>query len=573
SRSSSNHPRLLLRAPVLYGLDDAPRYVRITLVEREGFGDLAPGDWVMARARIGPPGGPVEPGGFDFRRLAWFQQLGGVGYTDQPVLRFQPRTLGLPSIALNHLRHRLAGHIRRQVQGNAGAFAAAILTGDRSAVDPAVTEDLRATNLAHLLAISGLHMGLLTAFVFLVVRGGLALLPGVALHHPIKKWAACSALMASVGYLALSGASVATQRAFIMAAVALVAILLDRPALTLRSVAIAASIIIALRPESVIQAGFHLSFAATAALVAVFEVLRGFAWWRDEGRGWVSLLRPVLAVGITAFVAGLATAPFAAYHFNLATQYGLVANVLAVPLMGTVIMPAGVLALVLSPLGVSDLPFWIMGQGIALVLHIAKTIHGWEGATWGIVQAPGLVLPLSAFGLALLCLNRGRLRAFGVIPLFAGALIWSQADRPDLLVGPSGRIIGVMGPEGRALSRARGQRFVAESWLENDGDLAGQEEAGDRTGWLWEEKVRIADLPDGRRVFVSNARSRVPQPLQTCAPEDIAIMPNWSGPPEWDCITLPTGRGSGAITVQVTEEGLVLIRAEDTPLRLWSGGQ
>ncbi|MEL6424770.1 MAG: hypothetical protein AAFQ33_04875, partial [Pseudomonadota bacterium] len=103
--------------------------------------------------------------------------------------------------------------------------------------------------------------------------------------------------------------------------------------------------------------------------------------------------------------------------------------------------------------------------------------------------------------------------------------------------------------------------------------LAGQEEAGDRTGWLWEEKVRIADLPDGRRVFVSNARSRVPQPLQTCAPEDIAIMPNWSGPPEWDCITLPTGRGSGAITVQVTEEGLVLIRAEDTPLRLWSGGQ
>ncbi|MEL6680177.1 MAG: DUF4131 domain-containing protein, partial [Pseudomonadota bacterium] len=149
SRSGSNHPRLLLAEPVLYGVEGAmPETVRITLVDQEDFDPLRPGDWVMTRARIGPPGRPVEPGGFDFRRLAWFQQLGGVGYTDRPVMRFQPGTADRPLIALNQLRHGLAEHIRARIPGDPGAFAAAILTGDRSAVDPAVTEDLRGTNLA-----------------------------------------------------------------------------------------------------------------------------------------------------------------------------------------------------------------------------------------------------------------------------------------------------------------------------------------------------------------------------------------------------------------------------------------
>ncbi|MEL6679190.1 MAG: ComEC/Rec2 family competence protein, partial [Pseudomonadota bacterium] len=452
-----------------------------------------------------------------------------------------------------------------------GAFAAAILTGDRSAVDPAVTEDLRGTNLAHLLAISGLHMGLLTAFVFLVVRGGLALIPGVALRYPIKKWAAVAALLASLGYLALSGASVATQRAFVMAAVALVAILLDRPALTLRAVAIAAGLILVWRPESIIQAGFHLSFAATLALVAVFEVLRGMDWWRDPGRGWVTRLRPALAVGITALTAGLATAPFAAFHFNVATQYGLIANLLAVPLMGTLIMPAGVLALTLDIVGLGSWPFWVMGQGIDAVLWIAHEIKGWEGAVVGIPQAPAAALPLSALGLCALCLIRRWVRLIGLVPLVAAGVLWVSAERPALLVGPGARIVGAMGPDGRALTRARGQGFVAQSWLENDGDLADQDIAASRTGWSAVAGARVAILADGTKVFVSGARTRLPEALRSCDGTDLAILPAWEGELSWLCQTLVMGRESSAIAVHLTEEGYRITRADDALPRIWSG--
>ena len=148
------------------------------------------------------------------------------------------------------------------------------MTGDRSAMSQATIADLRATNLVHLLAISGLHMGLLTGFVFAVVRMGLALIPAFALRFATKKIAAVVALVIGAGYLALSGGNVATERAYIMVAVMLIAVLLDRRALTLRAVAMAATLVLILQPEALVGQGFQMSFAATTALVLVFGGMR-----------------------------------------------------------------------------------------------------------------------------------------------------------------------------------------------------------------------------------------------------------------------------------------------------------
>ena len=172
--------------------------------------------------------------------------------------------------------------------GQDGAFAAAILTGDRSGIDRSVERALRISSLYHIVSISGLHMTLLAAAVFAMIRYGLALVPRLALRWPLKKIAAVAALVAGAAYLVISGCDVATQRSYVMTATVLVAVLLDRPALTMRSVALAAMIVLAIAPESLTQAGFQMSFAATIALIAVFEALRGQRWWlhTQTAPGW-----------------------------------------------------------------------------------------------------------------------------------------------------------------------------------------------------------------------------------------------------------------------------------------------
>ncbi|MCK4713372.1 MAG: ComEC/Rec2 family competence protein, partial [Marinosulfonomonas sp.] len=266
-RSQSDKMRLTLDRVVLERLPAwrTPAKVRVALHSKDVFITPESGMTVMMTGHLSPPQGPVEPDGFDFQRMAWFQSLGAVGYTRSPVLMLAPADQGRGGLFIHRLRMRISTGVQAIMPGDAGAFAAAILTGDRSGMRREVLGQLRASNLAHLLAISGLHMGLLTAFVFGALRYGLALVPVINLRWPIKKIAAAMSLVAAAGYLALSGGNVATERAFIMVAVMLVAVLFDRRALTLRAVALAAIIVLVRRPEALTGPGFQMSFAATTA--------------------------------------------------------------------------------------------------------------------------------------------------------------------------------------------------------------------------------------------------------------------------------------------------------------------
>lgn len=462
-RSLSDKPRLTLDRVVLdrRAPDRTPERVRVSLHGAQDWFAPVPGTTVVMTAHLSPPRPPTEPGGFDFQRHAYFKRLGAVGYTRTPVLELEP-----PSGArLGQLRARIASALRAALPGDTGAFAAAITAGDRSGLHRATLDALRASNLAHLLAISGLHMGLLTGFVFALLRAGLALWPRVALGGDTRKIAALGALPVAAFYLALSGGNVATERAFVMAAVVLLAVLLDRRAFTLRAVAVAALIVLALRPEALLSPGFQMSFAATTALVAAFGALRDL-----PGPGLPAWARPASALVVSSAVAGAATAPFAAAHFNIFAHYGLVANLAAVPLMGLAVIPLVVLAGLLAPLGLAGLALWPLGRAIDWIIGVAHTVAGLDGAVRG-VPAPGPeVLPLLSLGALAVVLWQGRARWAGLAPVVAALALWAVQERPAVLVADSGRLVGWMTPEGRRLSRARGEGFVARSWLENDGD-------------------------------------------------------------------------------------------------------
>lgn len=519
SQSAAGRPRLLLENPRVEGLaaDATPVRVRVTLGSvRYGQG-LRPGDWIAVPARLTPPGGPVEPGGFDFARAAWFEELGAVGLGRGPAERIDgppPATLqGRLALARDRARARVGDWLRAGVAGEAGAFAAAIATGDRAGLPPDAVAALRDSGLAHLLAISGLHMAIVCGLVFGVVRVGAALRP----HVRGKALAAVAALAAGAAYLLLSGSGVATQRAFVMAAVAFSAMLLDRPAVTMRALAAAAFVVLAVAPQSVLSVGFQMSFAATVALVAGHEIARDRGWTR-LGKGW---RRRVVVWGggliATSMIAGLATAPYAAAAFNRATPWALAANLAAVPAMGTVVAPAMVTAAVLAPLGLEAPALAVAGWGIDWILAVARWTAALPGATSPVPAPPAWAMSAITFGGLWLCLWRGALRLVGLAGLALGVGLWVAAPaRPALLVSmdpASGWAAGVMTAEGRAVTGSPAARFAPETWLRRDGDIHGYRAASARSGWIEDGTERTPDLwlttvtPGGAVVQVYTGRS------------------------------------------------------------------
>lgn len=471
------------RAVIERFTDPVPERLRVTV--RGQIEPPAVGSWVRVRAMLSPPAAPAAPGAFDFARFAWFQQLGAVGYSVS-----RPRAVEAPdanggdgwgkavTLWLNGVRQTLTRRILDAVPGPAGAVAAALMTGERSAIPPEVDAAYRDSGLAHILSISGLHLALVAGIVFTGLRFLLALFERVALRYPIKKWAAVAALLATFAYMMLSGADVPTQRSFLMTSLVLLAVLADRNAISMRSVAWAALAVLLLLPESLLNAGFQMSFAAVAALIAAYEVI-GTRLSASGDRGPVRLVGLYLAgAAATTLIAGLATAPFAAFHFGRFVDFGLVANVMAVPLASLWIMPWGVLAFLLMPFGLERLALWPMGQGVEVLNAIAAKVASWPGAVSLIPAMPDWALGAVALGGLWLCVWRRRWRLLGLAPLAFATASPFMSPPPDLLIHPDGQTAVTMADGGLAIGGGAG--IVAETWLRR----AGQKEAlpwpGDR---------------------------------------------------------------------------------------------
>lgn len=555
-RSSTDALRLTLDQVKLDRVapNETPARVRLSLHGRASVAAPVAGSTIILTGHLSAPSGPVEPGGFDFQRHAWFLKLGAVGYTRTPVLLLEPAGGQKPIV---RARYAFADYVRAKIDGEPGAFAAAIMTGDRSGMSRQTIENLRHTNLAHLLAISGLHMGLLSGFVYAMTRYGLVLFAATRNRLPTRKTAAVVALLASFCYLLLSGGSVATERAFIMATVALGAVFFERRVFSLRSVATAALIVLAIRPEVLLGPGFQMSFAATTALVSVFALLRD--WKVPLGPRWV---KPLSTVFISSAVAGLATAPIAAAHFNHFAHYGLLANLAAVPLMGALVVPAAVMAVLLYPLGLAPLAFWLMELGVAWILGVAAYFAGLDGARGTVVAPDTIVLILLALGFLTLVLWQGRLRLAGVVPALLAFVIWVQTERPDVLISSNGKLVGLMTENGRALSAKRGSGFVAANWLENDGDARLQHEAAA----LWPEAQKA------QSVRLRHIRRKSEMAEATCEAGEILVVYR-ALETDQPCrvFDLASLRRSGAVAIYIKPDGINEKTAREfTGRRLWN---
>ncbi|MGB1235833.1 MAG: ComEC/Rec2 family competence protein [Planktomarina sp.] len=541
-RSASDKVRLTLDQVVLEKVtaDRTPKRVRIAL---HGRGPPPPiGARIEVPAHISPPPGPAEPYGFDFQRHAWFLQLGGVGYTRKDVTILSPPK----GAVLARVRGRMSAWISSNMPAETAGVAIAISTGDRTYLDKTVTQNLREANLAHLLAISGLHMGLLAGLIFGGVRLAFIWMP----RGDPKRVAAFAALCIALVYLLLSGASIATERAFVMTSVILIAVMFRKRALTLRAVALAVWIVLLLRPQALFSPGFHMSFAATIALILAFQKLADWGLLQSAG--------PVRYLGsavMSAFIAGAATAPFAAAHFNMIPHYGVVANVLAVPIMAIVVMPGLIAALALAPLGGAWIGFTAMDLGLGTIITIATEVAGWSGAVSHVKGPSTLVLPLFTIGVVFWLLWRGPPRWGGMILALCALFLWYDTKRPDILIADNAGLVGTMGPQGRVLSREKGSGFSANVWLENDGDTVDQFTAANR-------RLVGPDIVEPIRKWEEE--------MDPCGPIP-KVVPAYLKWPECDVFDLRRLRNTGSVAGYITSEGIKWISARSVSgRRLWN---
>ncbi len=561
-------------------LDTPPQRVRVAV--RKGTAPSV-GSFVSFKAHLAPPLAPLQPGGYDFARDMYFQSIGASGYVlGRITLLPAPHPGGWwlrYAAALDAMRESINKRIHTLLPGDRGSIASALLTGKRNEISTPVSDAFYVSSLAHVLAISGYHMAVVAGIVFFFIRAGLALAPSLASRYPIKKWAAAVALATAAFYLVLSGSSISTQRAFIMIAIVLGGVMLDRPALTFRTIAVAAFAVLLLTPEAIVHPSFQMSFAAALALIAAYQYgLAGGAFWRaqaDTSAGARVTLwggREIAGVVLASLVAGLATTPYSAFHFHRLAPYGVLANLLAMPVISVWVMPMGILGVVAMPFGF-DAVFWkLMGDGVDWMIAVVLWVAHLPGAV-GHIHAFGTgPLLLATAGLLLLCLLRSPLRWSGAA-LALGAALWVLAwPRPDLIVAGDGQAAALRGRDGKlALLHNSRDTFAIKEWLMADGDGRDPKDERLRAGVACDPAGCIGKLADGRLVsFALTAEAFA----EDCARAAVVVSAHQA---PGDCQALlidrPVWRAQGATALRWTGDRFDLSAARPPGYeRPWTHG-
>ena len=428
---------------------------------------LAPGDRLAVRALLRAPFAPAYPGAWDQRRDEYFQRLAGGGFAlGAARLSVSAHRSGLTE-RWQRFREGVAARIAAAVPGPPGAVAATLLTGINTAIPAGVRGDFATAGLAHILAVAGLHIGIVMSTAFAAARFGLVQWEWAALRWPIKQIAGVAALAVGAFYMAITGMHLPIIRSFVMACLVTLGLLLGRRAISMRSLGFAATVLMLAQPESVDGVSFQMSFAAVMVLIAGYEVLHSLKIASFSHRagmlGW--LRRDLLLVATTSLLAAAATAPFVAYHFGQVQIYSVLANMLAVPLATFWVLPLGLAGLLLMPLHLGFLALVPMGWGCALMIAIARVAAGLPAATLSVPPESLTGLCIASLGLIWLCLWRSTARLLGLAPLVFGVIVMPFfVQVPDILVSPDLRIIAVREPDAIYLQQTGHDDFTLGEW-------------------------------------------------------------------------------------------------------------
>lgn len=511
---------------------------RIIVSARTVPRDIKVGDGLKGLVHLRPQSGPMRPGNYDFAFYNYYRGIGANGF-----MLGKPERVEVPSksgpvaavlLRVATIRQQLTQRILNNIKGEPGDIATSLITGQRDGISDTTNEAMRLSGLSHVLSISGFHMALVAATIIGSLRAIMAFFPGISSRYPVKKFSAVIALFGSAFYLLLSGADVAAQRSFVMLAVMLLAMTADRAAISMRNLAIAACLTIAISPHEILGPSFQMSYSATAALIAFY------GWWSDRQakravrlytyNHWLlalpeKALSHVGAIAMTSLVAGTASSIFAAYHFNNTAPFGLIGNALALPVLSVLVMPFAVLGLLAMPFELDWLPFAVMGRGIDVVIIIAKMVAS-QSPSGNLGLMPQTTLLLMSIGLVLLLFLSTFLRLCGIPLLVLAGLVMVCAQEPAVIISEDAKLVALRTAENNlAINRAAASAFNLNNWQQGYG--AGEiikptkGISAKDTQFECEEKLCTAREPGGLVVAYTDDPSRM---KQACEEGDIVVL-------------------------------------------------
>ncbi len=485
--------------------DEVPRRVR--LVAKQSATPIEVGDQIVVIANLEPLPRPEYPGGFDLARQLYFQSIGATGRAQETVATSSD---DVPMrYRVSRMVHRLRAHIglriRSAIDGPLGAFAEALVTGERAAIPRSMTESLQSSGLFHVLSISGLHMTLVAGTVFWFIRALLALFPHAALRWPIKKYAAAAAIVVGFFYMVLADFGAATERSYIMIAVMFFAMLVDRPAISLHNLALAAIIILGFQPEEAVSAGFQMSFMAVVGLAAFY------GWWSGretarklpQSKAWrlsAKLLRGIAAALITTLIAGSLSGVVASHHFGRLAPFGTVSNILALPVISFIVMPMALIGTLLIPFGLEHYPFALLGQGLDAVMWISNTVASWRGANFALPALPASLTVGLCVAAVVFC-TCGTLWRWAAVPIAGVALLISYPQQHSaVLIDSRANNVAVRTADGALVPaiKTRGQ-YAFKNWARRAGTSPRLQDAATLPGWTCLTTHCFAEV-EGKRI-------------------------------------------------------------------------
>jgi len=553
-----------------------PPRVRVSVKLKGAPKGIAAGADLQLRARLAPPQPMALPGGYDFARDAWFRGIGAVGRSLGPVTVVQPAG----DSGIDVIRERLGSHVRTQLPGPSGGIATALVTGDQNAVLEPDAEAMRRSGLTHLLSVSGLHIAAVVGAAMLLTLKLLALSERVALRVNLILVAAGVGAVAGIAYTLLAGAQVPTVRSCVAALLVLAGIALGRDALSMRLLAVGALVVLVFRPEAIAGASFQLSFAAVAAIIALHSSGWAHRMFHRRDEAWIARLgRALLALAATGLAVEITLIPIVLYHFHKAGLYGVVANIIAIPLTTFVIMPLEAGALFLDIAGAGAPLWWLAGLSLDALLGLAHFVADMRGAVAMMAAMPPSALGAMIAGGLWLCLWTSRARLLGLVPIALGAAAAAVSPKPDMLITGDGRHLAIVDADGTPLLlRERSGEFIRSIVSDFSGFDDEPQPLAQRPFASCSRDSCIAVVErGGRRWQILATRSGQSidwKPLvRACADEDIVVSSRWlprGCTPRWLKLDRNALERTGAVAVYLGKEPRTTTVAERVGQHPWA---
>lgn len=389
--------------------------------------DYQPGDRLKFAAILEPIQPPTFPNAYDFKKQAYFNEISARGY----IIK-SPETVSrhIDAFAVNSIRQKIDKVIDNHLIGQRAAIVKALITGNKSAISAQTRENFSDAGVAHILAISGLHMGIIFGFFFVIIRFLFCYFCArIVLKYDVKKISALLSLLCALAYVQISGEAIPAVRSFTMYSIFAAAILFERSSISMRSVSVAAMVILLFRPESLLFPGFQMSFGAVIALVAFYEKYQS---------NKLSFFSSLCA---TSVIASIATAIFSINTFNRLSLGGVLSNLFAVPMMTFLILPLCMISIIPAYFGINIGTFSLLGFMIDCLIKISEFV---SNIKYSVVSLPtpnaisfilivlgGLyvtILSSKKIGLAVICIGIG---------------IYLKESRPIIYISESDKVIGV----------------------------------------------------------------------------------------------------------------------------------